>query len=115
MSAGPAWFKKLPKPIQNVIEDVLHVGMGFAAGLVCFDLYLWWREWVKQWPPGKPITIYRRGRNGEFRSLTSHDVKDKGEEYTQLRRVADTKRDLLFMTIGSTAAHVTRTILLAIW
>lgn len=95
-SKGPQWFRKLSKRTQDNIEQVLHAIMGFGAGALCLDLLIWRREWVTQWPPGKARKFNDRW-------------------YSPLDRVADTKRDLLFFTIGSTVAHVGRTVLCLWW
>ena len=78
----------MPKPAwQEPAEQVGHVALGVLAGLSFGLLLIWWREWVLQWPPGDPATV-------------------DGVEITQLDRVADTKRDLLFFDIGYTAGQV---------
>jgi hypothetical protein len=50
MSKGPGWFQALSKPVQEVIEQTLHVLMGVGLGLTCTVLVVWWREFVQQAP-----------------------------------------------------------------
>ena len=75
------------KGILEPVEQVGHFFMGFGAGLLNLGLLLWWREWVKQWPPGEPFTI---------------GISDPPQYVTQLDRVADTAKDLKYMEIGRT-------------
>ena len=99
MAKGPKWFQSLPKRVQDGIEQTLHLLAGIVAGAFCLDLVVWWREWVDQWPPGEIVHVRRK-------------PWAKIEPHTQLARVADTKRDLLFFGIGSTIGHVARTVLI---
>ena len=96
MSKGPEWFQELSKSRRDAIEQVGHSVWGWVYGLLCLDLLTWRREFVTQWPPGKPYT-------------------HKGRKVTQLSRVADTKRDLFWFGVGSTSAHVQRTAALIAW
>ena len=101
--SSPRWYKALDPKDQEAVDQAAHVLMGFGAGLTFGLLLLWRREWVKQWPPGKPFMAIDPSR--QF----------KPTRVTQLDRVADTKRDLLFMDIGYTAGQVTQAAGLVLW
>ncbi len=88
----PSWLETL--------EQVGHTVLGFIAALIFARLWIWWWEWVHQWPPGKPFAANDPSRQYKLTQVT------------QLDRAADTKRDLLFYDIGYTAGQVTQSFIL---
>lgn len=96
----PRWYRELDHQDQEIVDQVAHVAMGFFAALIFGLLIIWWREWVHQWPPGKPYMSRPVGRPDQL--------------VTQLDRVEDTKRDLYFTDIGYTVGQVVQVILL-VW
>jgi hypothetical protein len=92
--SDPQWYENLSDENQEIVDQSAHTLMGFVAALVFARLWIWHREWVRQWPPGKPFDAPDPTR-GQRKSRV-----------TQLDRVADTKRDLLFFNIGYTVGQI---------
>jgi hypothetical protein len=92
--SDPQWYKDLDSRDRDRVDQSGHALLGFLAAIVFARLWIWHREWVRQWPPGKPFDAPDPTR-GQRKSRV-----------TQLDRVADTKRDLLFFNIGYTVGQI---------
>lgn len=93
---SPEWYDRLDPHDRDAVDQALHVLAGFGAALIFARLLIWRREWVSQWPPGQPFDAPDPTR------------AQRRSRVTQLDRVSDTKRDLLFFNIGYTAGQVTQ-------
>lgn len=105
MAKGPEWFQDLPQVWQDVIEQILHGFMGFGARLSLLDLLIWWREDIKQWPPGKPILIDRLGVAWDGLDYP-HKDGHLGKWYFPEDRVVDSRLDSFSFHVGYTLASV---------
>lgn len=80
----------MPKPKWlEGLEQFAHGAMGFGCRLLYLDYVLWWRENVKQWPPGDVITV-------------------SGKRYCPEDRVWDKSNDERSYLIGAYVAEAVR-------
>lgn len=86
-------------------EQAGHFGLGLLCALFCGVLVLWWREFVKQWPPGWPYLV-----TPPMDRRAPGEAVPRGEIVTQLDRVEDLRRDYLFYSIGYTVGHVAQVV-----
>ncbi len=91
------------RPSDEAIDQIAHVILGFIAAFIFARLLIWVYEWVHQWPPGKPFVVDDPSR--QYRPT----------RVTQLDRVADTKKDLLYFDIGYTAGQMAQVAIVAVW
>ncbi len=121
MGSDPAWYEALPKWWQEVVDQAAHQVLSFFLALVCADrLFVWWREWVQQWPPGDPLWFRANSRHADLcldpeqTSGSRHDSYYR-KQLTELDRVEDTKTDYLHYSIGGTVGHLTQVGVLLWW
>ena len=106
MGKNPAWYDKLPKWAQEAVDQTGHIAIGWASGLTFGYLYPWWRENIKQWPPGDPIFVDVDREN--FRVTWVEDDNPMGVNYFPENRVWDKSKDELFYHIGYTLGGLTQ-------
>ena len=107
MGKDPKWYEALPKWAQETVDQAGHLGIGIGCGLTSAYLYAWWRENVKQWPPGDPIFI--DPEPGSHEDCEYSLVQYEGyEEYFPADRVWDKSKDELFNHIGYMLGNLTR-------
>lgn len=105
MSKGPKWFQELPKKTQEVWEQRAHLAWSYVYGLVGIDRTVFHkREFVTQWPPGKPLYVDRDGSSAHVTDDPTEDHK----EYFPADRVEDTGNDLKAFAIGGTLGGYTK-------
>jgi hypothetical protein len=87
---------------------LLGIGLGFVFGPFAVPLYLirelsgWWLPWPfkGQWPPGKPFKVVRPAKPPSLTDLVSYTTDFYISEVTQLDRVEDLRRDLIWTLSG---------------
>lgn len=102
MGKNPAWYKASPKWAQEAVDQTGHLAIGFSCGLTSAYLYAWWRENIKQWPPGKPIYLDDDGY-----AFFADEKQGDWKEYFPADRVWDKSIDELFYHIGFTVGSLT--------
>lgn len=116
MGKGPKWFQAIPKWAQDAIEQVGHFWMGVAARLaVVGDLWWWWRESIKQWPPGDTVWVNKKTLDVQTMEPTADVIADGYKPYAPHDRIWDTFVDTLFATIGGVVVNLTVVGLVAWW
>ena len=112
MAKGPEWFQELPKKTQELWEQRAHFAWGYVYGLVGIDRTVFHkREFVTQWPPGKPIYVERDALD---RAHVTDEPAEGHKEYLPSDRVADTGNDLKSFAIGGTLGGYTKDLALVI-
>ena len=101
---------------NDKLDQSAHLLLGLALGLIGLDrLFVWWREWVWQWPPAterQPV-VYVEMRSGLY--VTRERVADSQMAYLSAGRVLDTARDMGFYAIGGTIGNVVTVVLASLF